>query len=224
MAKESKQKGGMILRLNIKALLLFKAHIIGPVSVALILAVGYLFFIKPRVDFLTNKTTDTDIAHWEEELHNKQAEKDKLAQEVLRFDTLRELNLEILDRVLPKDFDLLAFMLEVEDMVHSAGLTLEDISFTSAQGGLIGFGSQATTLPPSIKRVTVTIRVGGINGYGGLKTFLRRIENNIHVFDVIEFPLVTDGDGALPTQAPTNGAATQSTSYEFTLQTYFLTN
>ncbi|KKT35136.1 MAG: hypothetical protein UW24_C0014G0018 [Parcubacteria group bacterium GW2011_GWA2_44_12] len=222
MAKESKKIGGMISRLNIKALLLFKAHIIGPTSVALILIIGYAFFIKPRIDFLTNKTEDTDVTHWEEELRSKEAEKNKLAQEVQRFDSLRELNLAVLDRVLPKDFDEISFLSEVEDMVHSAGLTLEDISFTFGQGGIVGFGSRATTLPPSIKRVTVTIRVAGLNGYSGLKTFLRRIENNIHVFDVMSFPLVTDSDAA-DTPALLN-AEGQSKSYEFTLQTYFLTN
>lgn len=205
--------------INIKALLLFRFNIIAPICFLAVLGLGYYFFIKPRIDFLTNKTKETDQAYWSEELQKKKLERDKVKVAVDRFENIKEFNLESLNTILPEGMVLRDMMDEVKSVVESAGLELNQITVSEQEGGTIGLASHSVKLPPSVKKAVINITVSGLRGYEGLKVFLRRIEENVRLYDVTSFPTITD-EGSQDIDL--DGARKEDIQYSFTIQTYFL--
>jgi Tfp pilus assembly protein PilO len=96
-------------------------------------------------------------------------------------------NIEKIGYVLPSDEDTPNLIVQLEALAFAGGLVLEGMSFTVAVEEKVGRAQQARTQAEVVpeKYQTLTIDLSLIGTYSAFKAFLKSLEKNIRLMDII---------------------------------------
>jgi Tfp pilus assembly protein PilO len=186
---------------------------------AIILAlVGYFFFIKG-----VNK----ELKMVRAELVDKKQEFDRLSVKLDNFSVINKLyeglseeKLEKVKEVLPAEANLPDLLVNLDTLIKNNGFSMEGVEFqiVDAKGQEVFSAKNPSTeqisneqvaeatsaVKKEIKTINIALNIEG-SSYGGLKNLISQLENNLRLFDVVNF-----------------GFAGESTSLKIELKAYYL--
>jgi len=141
---------------------------------------------------------------WEKKLNETQSLREKLADLEKKYNGMASEADKVAEAV-PAEQDISGLLVQVEELASRNGLILQDVNFSVVEAkknqspAAIAAAAKAAT-PPGIKILTVSLSLNGT--YPSLKNFVKSIENNLRIMDIltIDFSLQKAEAGALANQ------------------------
>lgn len=153
------------------------------VTVLVLLTAGFVIVINPEISAIRSfglvrlQQTRAD--------RNDVAESLRLTRSVVESYRLVSVQDSAkLQSVLPSSSDLPAMFIQVEAIALSAGLRLNNISFTTTAPARRSGATTPQSAPPGFQQLQVTFNVTGGRGYPSLKNFLATVESSVRLLDV----------------------------------------
>lgn len=170
------------------------------IIVVLLITATFIFlgFVYPKFTEIQSIKDDIDV---ENSARDDAENKAKiLRDEIDQYANLKDSDLDLLDRVLPKTADLPNLYVHVNSLVLSSGLITRDIVI-EGEGGVESAASNNTgegsgfDSASSFRKIPLTVLAEG--SYDSLKEFLKRLEESLRVIDVqsIEISPQSGGTG-----------------------------
>jgi len=163
----------------------FKAVAI--VVVVILLSVGYLLFIGPKLETINQyKTVSYDSL--QSELEDQKIYLEDLKEQYVEYNKWTKADIDLIEQVLPDSPDNPGIFSQMEKMISDAGYTLTTISI-SRSVEVRGKESAKSADAGSIKTLTLQLGIKGPGDYGydNMKTLLRTVEKNLRILDLVSF-------------------------------------
>jgi len=150
--------------------------------IAILMASYFTFFKKEYAHIKSLGVTD-----YQQRLNERDTKKSQLAQLEKVFENYQKVSkdeIKKLSVILPSEKDTSSLMIEMQAMVSESGLTLDSIDMS--QGGVVSLAAGTAGSSPAlnIQKISVNLKVSGIDSYNKLKLFLNNIEKNIRILDL----------------------------------------
>lgn len=155
-------------------------HVLASLIVsAVILGLSTLLVIMPKISELQEvgldrrETRQAALANLQEELRT-------LTDARNRFEAITLEQYALLDRALPTKKDIPQLIVDIPAFIQAQGLSVGqmDVSETTY------VASEGQSVNTTIRRVDVTVTVGGVDSYARMKTFLGALEDNLRIIDL----------------------------------------
>lgn len=161
--------------------------------VILILLIGYFVLIGSQYNSLKEKGILNYQAQ-REKLANRKAYLDKLKELQTEYTKLNTEDLESLSHLLPVGEDIPGLFVQAEALAKDNGLVLQNIGATQPTAQTSEKTGKTTKQEiTGIGTLNFSMTLTGGSGYGGLKSLLDSLENNVRLFDVESVNFSPDG-------------------------------
>lgn len=198
------------------------------VSVIIVFILGVWFLLWPKFSDIQHQNNNR-VPELKQERDDKKLYLSKLIKleeqyaNVTSTDNSREL--EKIDSILPDKANVQSLFVEIERLVVESGFVLEQISINDVKTDidqLIEFQvadfMDWDGLPPELKAVDIEISVEG-GGYNEFKSLLKRIEDNVRLFNLVTVNFSALSEPSYISQA---GEEIATKQYSFNFRTYYL--
>ena len=189
-----------------------------PILLIVIASASFFYYTKPAYD--GTKDTTVQITEYERALSQVQ-ETQQLRDDLLgRFNQISEQQSYTMSQILPTEFDQVRFLIELDRLAAQSGLTLQNVSFSSAAAGeqaADGAGQTESGVQ------TTEVSFSTTASYDDALVLARNIERSAQIIDITELsvgaPGGGDGEGEAPEQTLLIG---NQNTYNFTGTTYWM--
>jgi Tfp pilus assembly protein PilO len=197
------------MRLQLSSTIRFiQRHIftVGIIVAALILLLGYLFVVAPRLRTV-QQLGGLNYNQKVKELETQQAYLAELKKLGLSLQDISYNDIARLDKVIPKGRDIPGIFRQMQAFAAEAGMELLSVSVTDGAPLPPGPDGKGSTF---LHTLTVSVMLGGSLDYQGLKEFLNTVSRQAPILDLT---------------AITNAAesSTKPGTYSFAFRSYYLT-
>lgn len=132
--------------------------------------------------------------------HDQMADKLKSLQAMIRTMQANPQKIGDLDQALPLDGNVVRLKLLMDALAYSSGVTVGDVSVTSAKADDVVSGNKELLAKPyavarSLQKLSVSVYV--IGAFPQLKAFLQKLETSARILDVNELSLDGAANGTL---------------------------
>jgi len=164
----------------------------------LVLIGGYLFFLKPKYDYISNLAVENKTNQEEEYLSREQT-LEKIKSLLGSYRKVDAASIKKVNHILPAQYTKEEIFTQIESIVKRNGLILASINLEAEEqdkNSLIDWvknNETDTSLPAEVKRIKVSIDVVGTD-YSSLKTLLGALENNLMLVDIVNLEFQPKGD------------------------------
>lgn len=167
-----------------KAMVLFAKFYIGIAIIIIvgILAAGYSLFVK---DIMTD-INEIGVA----DLESKEAQYEERSETLIRlkrlnerFNKITEDDLRQLEKVLPSQAEIPHLVIELKDFVKNSGLEVYSLDV----GPMSTNAATQAVAGTAVKNLAITLVVGGLDSYSGVKNFLDAMSNNLPLVELNSF-------------------------------------
>ncbi len=190
MSKKQKQKI-QIYKILERYFIIFNILI-----VILILVFSYLFLIKPKIDLTVSDIKES--IHTQQMALNIQRKKLADTQEAIDyFLKIKEEDVGKVLSVLPTKYPKEKLFGEIEDVIIQNGFILSSLSLTDLEDLDPSLLAESIAKSPAIDHlgiIQIQMSVGAVK-YANLKQFLKVIERNLPLLDIINLSFASDGEG-----------------------------
>ncbi len=160
-------------------LLLRYSVVISLLGVIVVLVLGWFLLLdKPYQEI--SKAGSLSVDDKQEELELKKAELVGLKILAKDFEEISEAEFMRLRAVLPNESEIVGIYEEMSTLANEGNVVLKGIKFTPQA---VIDNSRKT----SLQKATVTLNIGGIDDFSEMLSFLRLVENSIHLLDLNTF-------------------------------------
>lgn len=155
-------------------------------TVLVFLTAGFVFVVNPKISEI--RSFGVFNLQRTREQRGEVAESLRLTRSILEsYNAVNMQDSEKLQSVLPTSADLPAMFIQVEALALSAGLRLNNVSFTTVSAAHRDTKTTATDVketPSGLQQMQVNFTVSGGHGYASLKNFLSTLESSVRLLNV----------------------------------------
>ncbi len=155
------------------------------IEVTVILVVGYLLAIAPKVEYIT-EATQGDVAYWEEQLAIAKTNNARAKKLVELYNSLGTTQRDKLFKILPKDAQIPELMTQLEALFDSENLFLTNFSASE-----VDFGEGAV-LPFRILQLQIVFNKP--DDYKAYRRLLSKLEKNMRILNIQSINYTEDAE------------------------------
>lgn len=173
-----------------------KFNFIVLIIILFILIISYFALIKPKYNFILSSLKDNIIQ--QEKLYLSQEQRLKNMQSsIALYYKLNDKDLARIELILPDKYAKEKLYGDLEDLSSQLGLSinslnLKDLAITDAAPRA---DERAKALPDNLGIIEIELELANTD-YIALKSFLRLLESNIQLFDIVSINFGDSGDDA----------------------------